>query len=93
VFKPRSHLTCNVGSSLLINAGFCEIDAELSELHKCVLSAFIERRNQDVLELKLLFEVTDHLTNVLHFSVVYSLFEMDSNSSVAGFTCVGSRTV
>lgn len=62
MFKSRSHLTNNVGSSLLINAGFFEIDTEFSELHNSVLSTFIECRNQDVLKLKLLLEVTDPLT-------------------------------
>ena len=47
---------------LLINALFLEIDIEFSELHNSVLSTFIECRNQDVLKMKLLLEVTDPLT-------------------------------
>ena len=47
---------------LLINARFLEIDIQFSELHNSVLSTFIECRNQDVLKLKLLLEVTDPLT-------------------------------
>jgi hypothetical protein len=93
VFKSRSHLTYNVGSSLKINAGIFKIDTEFSELHRSVLSTFIECRNQVVLKLKLLLEVSDPSTNLIHFSFVYSFFEMGSKVCVAGLTCVGLRAV
>jgi hypothetical protein len=81
-----------VGSSLLINVRFLEIDIEFSELHNSVLSVFIECRNQDVLKLKLHIEFIDPLTKVIQLSVACSFFEMVSRSSVAGSTCLGSRT-
>lgn len=62
MFKSSSHLTYTVGSSLLINARFLDIDTEFKELHNSVLSAFIEYRNQDVLKLNLHLEVIDPLT-------------------------------
>jgi len=77
---------------LLINGRFLEIDIEFSEVHNSVLSTFIECRNQDVLKLKLLLEVTDPLNKVIHLNVACSFFEMDSRSSVAGSTCLVSRT-